>query len=451
MGKRLREKGIPLRTLNYILIGLALLVAAVLLYVTSQAAESGEALQDATENYIAWQQSALEMQDGSRFLTEQVRCFVVTGERQYLDSYFRETTETRRRGKALDALSEEMAGTSAYTALESAMKQSTELMVQELYAMRLTIAAQGYDPRGYPEVLRRVSLKWEDSILTAEEQRDKAEDLVFGQDYRQTSSSIIKSTDACVEELVKEVGRQQAGASNRLRWLLQMQQALTLVLLLVACAIAVLTVTLVIWPLQRGVLHIRSKQTIPVKGSNEFRFLAETYNFMFEANRKNTDRLTYDATHDAMTGVYNRNGYEFLCRRLDFTQVAILLVDVDKFKTFNDTYGHQIGDRVLERVADVLRMNFRTRDYICRIGGDEFAVIMRNTDQSLKDIICAKVEKINKTLGEGFEEVPRCSVSAGVAFGKEGSDSEDVFRAADAALYEVKKRGGHDCEFAETV
>ena len=86
--------------------------------------------------------------------------------------------------------------------------------------------------------------------------------------------------------------------------------------------------------------------------------------------------LDYKASHDELTGVLNRSGYELLLSGIDFDSTCMILFDVDNFKNINDTFGHEVGDRVLERLARILKKQFRSEDYVCRIGGDEFVVFM---------------------------------------------------------------------------
>ena len=150
------------------------------------------------------------------------------------------------------------------------------------------------------------------------------------------------------------------------------------------------------------------------------------------------EKLTYEATHDKLTGLYNRRGYDFLMENVDLETSALLLFDIDNFKSINDTYGHDAGDRILTRVSDTIFGNFRAQDYICRIGGDEMAVIMGHTDMSLASLIESKVKKINKTLSEKDGQDPSVQVSCGVAFGESGINAETIFKRADTCLYEVK-------------
>ena len=97
-------------------------------------------------------------------------------------------------------------------------------------------------------------------------------------------------------------------------------------------------------------------------GSRELQFLAETYNTMFEQSRRQQDKLSYEATHDELTGLYNRGVFDKMREVCDPASTALILVDVDFFKEVNDTHGHQVGDRVLKKVAEYLHAGFRSDD-----------------------------------------------------------------------------------------
>lgn len=161
-----------------------------------------------------------------------------------------------------------------------------------------------------------------------------------------------------------------------------------------------------------------------------------------------SERMLIDqAESDKLTGLYNRAGYEQLLSRLDPTQTALLLVDADKFKQINDTYGHAAGDQVLKKISTVLRGNFRRIDPVCRIGGDEFVVLMQNAEGMDQESIARKAARINRELSHTEDGLPLASVSIGVAFGGAAEDWKELFQHADAALYEVKQNGGRDCRF----
>ena len=128
---------------------------------------------------------------------------------------------------------------------------------------------------------------------------------------------------------------------------------------------------------------------------------------------------------------------------------TLMIIDLDKFKEVNDKYGHDVGDKVITKAAKIIQNSFRTQDYVCRIGGDEFAVIMIRSDSSMKNLITRKVNLINEKIGTAEEEegIPSISCSVGVAFGRVGLSVSDLFKRADSALYNTKKSGRKGVSF----
>ncbi len=439
-------KGISIRNLNLSMAAITLVISALLLVATYSAYTGYSKLRDYTENYIHWQRDAYDLQTGSDYLTEQVRCFVETGKRVYLDNYFEEAEVNRRRDSAVENVHNFLGDTEAYRALVAAMAESVDLMDREYYAMRLTIEAFGKKLSEYPEVIQAVELSPEDAALPNKEKAALARSMVFDDIYHSKKNLISDNMQQCLQALALEIDGQQEATADGLTDILNRQRMLIVLSISITLFTMLLTLLLIISPLVRAVMYIRAEQPIPVKGSKEFQFLARTYNLMYETNREQKEELAYEATHDNLTGVYNRNGYDFIQRNTNWETSALVLFDVDRFKPVNDTYGHKMGDRVLARVAITIQNAFRAQDFVCRIGGDEFAVIMVHTNPSSAELICKKVERINEVLGEPEGGVPGIHISCGAAYGVHFTDFDRLFHEADAALYRVKNSGGGRCE-----
>ena len=160
--------------------------------------------------------------------------------------------------------------------------------------------------------------------------------------------------------------------------------------------------------------------------------------------------LRNKAEKDALTGLLNRGAFDSLRAGLQANAcaLALLLIDVDKFKNINDTYGHDVGDKVLKKVTNVLNMHFRSNDFIARIGGDEFSVIMMDIKNISKDTIEGKIMDMNRVLKSGTDGLPKITLSVGVAFSEIGFHKE-LYNMADMALYKVKENGRCGCAFYE--
>ncbi|WP_426306772.1 diguanylate cyclase [Acidovorax facilis] len=156
--------------------------------------------------------------------------------------------------------------------------------------------------------------------------------------------------------------------------------------------------------------------------------------------------LDLQARTDALTGLLNRRGFEtqmafaLALARRSGRPLSLITVDVDHFKRVNDTYGHETGDEVLRRLARTLEMRLRNSDVIARLGGEEFVVLLPDTD-------LLGAQAIAQALVEAMAEqhdpvVGRITVSAGVASMRGLQDNGlDILRRGDAALYEAKGQG----------
>jgi diguanylate cyclase (GGDEF)-like protein len=150
---------------------------------------------------------------------------------------------------------------------------------------------------------------------------------------------------------------------------------------------------------------------------------------------------------DDLTGLYNRRGFADLgeqhlkLARRTARGVTIVFLDLDRFKTINDSLGHHVGDRALIKVADILRATFRRSDIVSRLGGDEFAVLALEASgesaELLIDRLRERFQEFNRTSREPYQ----LSVSIGMAR-QEGDMRmrlEDLLATADNAMYEEKR------------
>ncbi|MBQ8110527.1 MAG: GGDEF domain-containing protein [Clostridia bacterium] len=439
------RRGLSIRNLQFVMACMTLVISVALLFATFSAKTGYSTMRRNTEEYIQWERDVNDLQSASDYLTEQVRCFVETGKRDFLDNYFKEAEVTRRREHALESMQGFLGDSPAYQSLQRAMDESVALMDREYYAMRLTIAAYGYDFTAYPAAIRRVELSEEDALLPPERQEALARSKVFDDVYHLKKQSISDNVQSCLDTLADEIGQRQVKTADGLNDILSKQRILIIAAIFIILFTILLTMQLVIGPLLRAVVFIRADEPIPIRGSKEFQFLARTYNLMYEANREQKEHLAYEATHDPLTGIYNRSGYDFFLNNVDWTSSCLLLFDVDKFKQINDSYGHEMGDRILQRVASTIRDSFRSQDFACRIGGDEFAVIMVHTMPDNAELVQRKVESINRTLRVEKDGLPPIHVSCGAAYGADGEEYQQIFQGADNALYSVKRSGGCGC------
>lgn len=167
--------------------------------------------------------------------------------------------------------------------------------------------------------------------------------------------------------------------------------------------------------------------------------------------RKRMERELYRiAITDPLTGLYNRR-YQMeklqhaknMADRYD-TPFSVLIIDIDNFKRINDTCGHEVGDEVLRKLASIIRENLRSTDIPARWGGEEFLVLLNNTELQ-NAVITAERIRIEV---EGYEgqELPPFTISVGVAQYEKGEDLKDLISRADTALYRAKSQGKNRVE-----
>ncbi len=168
------------------------------------------------------------------------------------------------------------------------------------------------------------------------------------------------------------------------------------------------------------------------------------------------DELVYRAFHDQLTGLPNKARF---CDRLQHaaersnrltTGYAVLFLDIDNFKTVNDSLGHQSGDELLVDAAEVLTSCLRSGDTPARLGGDEFAVLIEDIKEP--EAATRLAERITDAFRRPFRIANRdvfATVSVGIAFGAGQSTSEQILRDADLAMYTAKSRGKNRFELFE--
>ncbi len=444
---RTKEKGVSLRSTFILMLLISVSLMVFLLVSIFQTIRSFNNLSDATDTYIELQEAADSLMKASDYLTDEAQCYTVLGEREHMENYFTEAEVTRRRELAIEAMEARLPDSAALEALKDAMKESISLMDREYYAMTLVMLAQGDED--VPEAMKNVTISEDDRKLSAEDKMRLAREMMHDNGYYDQKNMIRANLTHCIEELKTGTRGIQASMQKNVH-----SELVGMVILIIVQSLAIIlllwaTTSLGVNPLLQAVEHIKRDQKLPITGANEFRYLAGTYNNMYTAYKRSIDNLSFKASHDELTGVYNRSGYDLLKNGVDLSTTAFLLFDADKFKRVNDEHGHEVGDQVLQKIARVLLRNFRTDDYVCRIGGDEFMVLMVHVNKNVRHLIENKVMQINRELSDTEDGLPPITVSVGVAMDKDADDPQRLFHDADVALYYVKDHGRNGCCFYE--
>ena len=430
-------KGIKITTLNMSMIVLSLIVFVLLIGGTFSLNRKYESLINNTGDYMLCEKAAGDLSNASDYLTEQVRLFTVNYDSRNMFNYFEEANSVQRREKALDSLKNNEMGTGSAESLNKALKASNDLMEREIRAMKLICVANGYE--NMPEEVKDYVLNIEDMNLSNDEKINKARTLVFDEGYESAKEVIRTHLGHYTDSIIDVLDQRQSLLENNMNKALSYQRILIIILFVMNVITFIAITVLIVRPLSIHIKHIKEDNLLNITGSYEFKYLALTYNDIYEINKANKLALEDKAKHDPLTGLLNRGGYNDLKNILkDSTSpLAFVIFDVDKFKDINDTYGHEKGDEVLKEVGSLLQTTFRASDYAIRLGGDEFALVMMDMRRRNIDALKEKLNYLNKTLSNYN---PSVSLSIGVAFSDAGFH-EELYKQADSALYEVKKNG----------
>jgi diguanylate cyclase len=181
---------------------------------------------------------------------------------------------------------------------------------------------------------------------------------------------------------------------------------------------------------------------------------------IMEELQRNLETVRREALTDGLTGLSNRKAFDSELRRISEEAVSmgqpftLMMLDIDHFKSFNDNYGHLVGDQVLRLVARTLTDGVKGRDIAARYGGEEFAIILPETNlqagvvvgNALRKAVATK-DVINRATGE---KLARITMSVGVAEYAPGEEVNDLIERADAALYTAKHNGRNQVAAAPT-
>lgn len=169
--------------------------------------------------------------------------------------------------------------------------------------------------------------------------------------------------------------------------------------------------------------------------------------------KDNVEKLKKEAYIDALTNIPNRRYIEmFLNMKIDDylkyevpfeVPFAVIFFDIDNFKSFNDTYGHDIGDEILKLVSKTLSSSIRNIDFIGRFGGEEFLMILFGFNEEKLDIVANKYRTLVQNsyiITEAYGNLS-CTISMGATIVNKGDTFENIIKRADSLMYEAKKSG----------
>ncbi|HEX4606537.1 MAG TPA: sensor domain-containing diguanylate cyclase, partial [Candidatus Angelobacter sp.] len=178
------------------------------------------------------------------------------------------------------------------------------------------------------------------------------------------------------------------------------------------------------------------------------------------ANLRLREKLHDQSIRDPLTGLYNRRFLEATLEQelhrssRHHTGLGVIMADIDKFKLFNDSFGHTAGDIVLKEVAALFKRSVRTEDIVCRYGGEEFLIVLPDTSlESVRERAESMRDTVHKLdLQHAGHALGKITASFGISFSQDGVLTPDILlRYADEALYESKRRGCNCVSLSDSV
>lgn len=270
--------------------------------------------------------------------------------------------------------------------------------------------------------------------------------------YQEAKSKISAEVTLCMDELTETTQHRQSRALSIFKDLYIKQEAGLVLLIFFLVGNSIIVRKLIVTPLVSYNECIQQDEAVPLIGAAELQSLAETYNRVFEENQETQKLIRHEAEHDALTDLLNRGSFNKALSLYEHGNLpfALILADVDRFKSINDTYGHAAGDEFLKKVANRLKASFRSSDYIFRIGGVEFAVLMIDVSTTLRHTVEEKLSALIESLSHAEDALPSVTLSIGAAFSDREAPGDSLFKDADTALYDVKEHGKNGYRFFES-
>ncbi|MCR4743479.1 MAG: GGDEF domain-containing protein [Treponema sp.] len=457
MPKKLRDRtvnGIKVHTLCGILVTIMCVLCVFLLVLLFLIRNNYRSEVNTVNDYIECDRALTDFVKASNYLTNQSRLFVVNHDIIYLKNYFDEIKEKKRRRNTVEIVELSHQNDSVDKKILLALNASDELSKTELYAMRLICECYEIDFMANEE-LRKIILTKEDLSLPRSGKIRKANDLLFNKEYIIAKNKIDNYINDTLVELINMVIAEKNIATKKIMGLSIVYVIILSSLFIFSFVIYFVLSNLLLKPLNQFVNNIEKGSKIKTQGNKyayEVNFIAKAYNALCDKNVLNSSILKHKAEHDPLTGLINREAFsqiKDLLKDID-EPIAYLIIDIDFFKSINDKYGHTAGDDVLRKIADLLMVQFRSTDYVARIGGDEFAVIMTKVGLSPAEVIQSKISSMNNILQHVADGIPGVSLSVGVALSEKGYN-DDLVEQADKALYTVKRGGRCNCSFYNIV
>jgi len=271
---------------------------------------------------------------------------------------------------------------------------------------------------------------------------------------RKLCMGVKKSYAPLAEILSKSIAHLSEQEHKRIRekWMSEIQPKINWVFIGVLLGVVTLVVLLVLlfnWRL-RKLVKLKTLELERLNGELEFKVQERT-----QALQQLNEQLQRSANTDPLTGIYNRRYFFDISKKIladaqkEGRVMSIAMMDIDHFKKINDTYGHDVGDRVIQKSVEVIKAHLRSEDIFIRFGGEEFLLLMPHTPPKEAQKRCEEIRKSIEA-SRMIDEKTEVTMSIGLSFlHPDDRDIDQIVKRADNALYQAKRGGRNRVELEE--
>ena len=441
----LPNKGVRLRVISFLFILLALSVA--LLFVSETISSVGRyySSRDTQLSGIKCQRLTASLMAEIDKQTALIREYVIAPvkKREAFDNYMQSVELSE---EYIDSIFYEINSKNvvmSYYGFYTAVDTYETKKSCEFYSVRLLIKAyKSLKISDFPSEISGIELTNTVSSYSADRLKTLAVSRLSSDEYLSCTFTVREQMSSFLMSVSSDTEVNYELNESRLMTLINNQSYIIAAIVFILILFVLMNRTLIISPLIKAVSNICANKRLDVKGAYEMMILAISYNDLYDTNASVHKDLSYRANHDALTGVNNRDVFDRLCslaaEKRD-KDVTLLILDIDSFKSINDTNGHDVGDAALKKVADSLSHVFDSIGQVCRIGGDEFAIFLPGMNHKDLNVINRNLHKLFGIINDTEDTIPDLTLSVGIAFGSREGEDYDLYKHADTAMYKSKE------------
>ena len=438
------KKGIRISLVTIIMSAFVIIMCGIMLYSNILLSGQFNALVTSDQEYKQCQYKAKQMQESVNTLDNCLQQLVQSGNVTYIQNYVAEVESQRRENlvKDIDATTEEKY-------LKKAADASIALKNTDYHIIKLVVKGKDITDSVVPEEINQMALSTQEQSMKSEQLIALARSILYSNDYQNKKTRINSDINEYLNRVLNRENAKLEANEKDLKMGIVRQQAFCIVLIVGMVFIAFMLYKLVITVLRHYVRQIISTKTLKPEGVYELRYLADAYNEKFEKIEQKEQTLIRRADYDSLTNIYNRGAFEGLVndklKEINDNTSAFVLLDVDNFKVINDTFGHEMGDKILSLISFTLQESFGENDILGRIGGDEFGVFIPSIPEEDLSYVKERVENINRQMSSPNASFPAITFSVGISLNFQGDTFKDAYGRADDALFYVKSHGRCGC------